>query len=122
MTVDSRFVKPREGYAIRDPYTKERIPAEGALVVTTGGYGTTIQKALNSGDLIECEPPSEELFQDSEEAPPYEAPQPDIEAALELPRRDALRRRLTRAEAAVDQRHADGVSSDAREPSEKGDV
>ena len=120
MTVDRRFVKPREGYAIRDPYTKERIPAEGALVVTTGGYGTTIQKALNSGDLIECEPPSEELFQDSEEVPPYEAPQPDIQAAFESPR-NALRRR-TQREAAVDQRHADGVSSDAREPSEKGDV
>jgi hypothetical protein len=112
MTIDRRFVKPREGFKVRDPYTKLVIPAEGAWVGTTGGYGTTVQKHINARDLIECDPPvAEDLFVHEELAAPL---------VDELPR-NALRSR-TRREAAVDQRQAEGVSSDAREPSEKGEL
>ena len=55
MTADRRKVRPLDGKQIRDPFTKLRIPAEGAEVVTTGSYGTVIQKLINAGDLEDLE-------------------------------------------------------------------
>lgn len=117
MTVDRRFVKPREGYKVRDPYTKLVIPAEGAWVGTTGGYGTTVQKHINAGDLTEVAAPSEDALG---QEPPLFASDDLEKLEVEIPR-NALRSRARR-EAAIDQRHAEGVTSDAREPSEKGEL
>lgn len=123
MTVDRRFVKPREGYKVRDPYTKEIIPAEGALVVTSGGYGTTIQKGINSGDLIECEPPAEEAFEQEPQEEPRLFAGDDLEKLeVEIPRTALRRRATTRTEAAVDQRHAEGVSHEVPSSNGEGEV
>lgn len=48
------FVKPKEGYSIRDPYKKDLIPAEGREVPDADFYWVRL---LKDGDVVRATPP-----------------------------------------------------------------
>lgn len=59
-----KSVKPREGYAIRDPFTKQTIPPEGMEVYFDGTYRTVVQKHIDAGDLIDLDAPRQNALKE----------------------------------------------------------
>jgi uncharacterized protein DUF2635 len=65
------FVKPREGYIVRDPINMQPVPKEGRFVEETQYW----RQRIMEGDLTEETPPVEQ------EPPPVEPASPENQPA-----------------------------------------
>ena len=58
MTEKIKFLKPREGLLVRNPVTRELLPADGAFVEWTGRQGNYWRRRVMCGDCIISAPPT----------------------------------------------------------------